>query len=59
MNFVGSESLFILNEIWVFTLNLIVVIYIIYEGSKAKRKNIAQQKLFKLFQCLREAKLEI
>ena len=26
---------------------------ILYEGSKAKRKKVAQQKLFKLFQCLR------
>ena len=67
-----------LNEIWVFTLILILytvyyntvynILYIesdlgfyayIYEGSKAKRKNIAQQKLFKLFQCLGEAKSEI
>ena len=33
--------------------------YIIYEGSKAKRKKVAQQKLFNLFQCLGEAKSEI
>ena len=31
---------------------------IYYEGSKAKRKKVAQQKLFKLFQCLGEAKSE-
>ena len=34
-------------------------ITLIHEGSKAKTNNIAQQKLFKLFQCLREAKSEI